>query len=78
MLKLHRNMYWIANLGPIEIGRVTKLNSTYFVTINAVCAKLPYQIESALVRSFNDFDEAKAYAISFFPQNNQAAVHWTP
>jgi hypothetical protein len=70
-------MYWIANLGPIEIGRVTTIDSAYFVTINAVQAKLPYANEQELIRSFSDFYEAKAYAISFFPPNNQAAVQWT-
>lgn len=75
-------MYYVATLGPIEIGRVTTLDgpTPYYVTVNAVYAKgykIPLLPETAFVKSFADFYEAKAYAVSFFPANNQAAVEWT-
>lgn len=75
-------MYWIARLGPIEIGRVTTIpgDSPYFVTVNAVYDKgfiNPLQPATNFIKSFADFYEAKAYAVSFFPPNNQAAVEWT-
>jgi hypothetical protein len=74
-------MYYVARLGPIEIGRVTILDgpTPYFVTVNAVYDKgfnNPLQPATNFIKSFSDFYEAKAYAVSFFPPNNQAAVEW--
>lgn len=69
--------YSIARFGPIEVGRVTTLEGpTYFVTINAVAAKLPYYREPQLCRSFSDFYEAQAYAISYFPMDRWQYIEW--
>ena len=64
--------YTIARLGPIEVGRVTVLNQPvpYYATVNAVAAKpttrqLP---ESTFRKAFSNFNDAKAFAISFFPK----------
>ena len=74
-------MYFVAMLGPIEIGRITVLNDTnpYFVTVNAVAAKPTTQQlpESHFVKSFVDFEIAKAYAISFFPDTTRPFILWT-
>lgn len=70
--------YSIARFGPIEVGRVTTLSgpTPYFVTINAVAAKIPYYREPELVRSFADFYEAQAYAVSYFPIDRLKYIEW--
>ena len=72
--------YTIARFGPIEVGRVTTLTgpTPFFVTINAVAAKLPYFREPELVRSFADFYEAQAYAVSYFPPDRLQYIEWIP
>ena len=76
-------MYSIARFGPIEVGRVTTLTGPepYFVTVNAVAVsvlcKSPAQPETAFIRSFADYYEARAYATSFFPANTQPFIEWT-
>jgi hypothetical protein len=69
-------MYFIATCGPIEVGRVTVLKQPkpYLASVNAVAVKnynVPQvdDIESKFNVAFEDFEEAKAYAISFWPSN---------
>jgi hypothetical protein len=68
----------IARFGPIEVGRVTTLGgpAPFFVTINAVAAKLPYFREPELCRSFTDYYEARDYAISYFPPDRWQYIEW--
>ncbi len=70
--------YSIARFGPIEVGRVTTLSgpTPFFVTINAVAAKLPYFREPELVRSFADYYEARDYAVSYFPIDRLPYIEW--
>lgn len=74
-------MFFKARLGPIEIGRVTILSgdNPYYVTVNAVAAapttrQLP---ESTFRKAFSDFNVAKAFAISFFPEKTHPFIEWT-
>lgn len=71
-------MYFVATFGPIEVGRITVLKGPepYFVTINAVGDKSQQKPETAFIRSFSDFYEAKAYAVSFFPLKTQSFIQW--
>ena len=72
-------MYWIATLGPIEVGRVTLLAGEYFVTVNAVSSTIPPCVTpqlplSTFIKTFTDLTEAQIYAISFFHPNTN--IQW--
>jgi hypothetical protein len=74
-------MYTIARFGPIEVGRVTTINQPipYYATINAVAAKptTPQLPESTFRKAFSNYNEAKAFVTSYFPEDTQSLIQWT-
>ena len=78
-------MYWIGTFGPIEVGRVTKLDNSFFVTVNAVATDCPIagfckqqaKPETSFIKYFDDLYQAQDYAVSFFKKNAQPFIQWT-
>ena len=72
--------YYVATFGPIEVGRVTILKQPipYYATVNAVgsAPNSPQLPEATFRKAFSNFEHAKHFVISFFPERTRPFIQW--